>query len=247
MKNTISQYFIICALFTLAAIPGQAHQIAIDLTTDLFQDTSSTNESVADSVQLKDPFESGGFEEAPKPLLLPQNISFSEKFLWGENGFVRKIGLTDPLTTDVRKKELELRRTMLSTHQITGFTTVALMLTACYYGQRTIDANGKGNSGEIHSAVIGGTILMYSITAALSLLSPPPLVRRDEGSTTTWHKVLAWGHVLGMIVTPFLADKIQERESPRNQKFDAKNAHIHQVSGYITTALFTSAMLVITL
>ena len=76
------------------------------------------------------------------------------------------------------------------------------MLTADYFGQRRID--GHRNAGDIHQGLITATIISYSATALLAILSPPPLIRRDEESTTTLHKTLAWFHVAGMIFTPIL-------------------------------------------
>lgn len=177
----------------------------------------------------------------PKQQLLPDKISFMEKFLWGENGLVRKIGVEPPLTVPVREREIKIRRSMLIAHQIGGFTTLALMLAAAYYGQRTIDANGNRSLGRIHSSLIGATIASYTATGLLAVLSPPPLIRGHEGGTTGIHKTLAWIHLIGMIVTPILANNIAGRKF-----FNMDKAHIHQISGYITTAVFATSMLVIT-
>ncbi len=242
MRKNIFWFLSILLLLALS-VPTIAQEIAAVSNHLIVQDTIVSK----DTTKPTDSFESGGFEDAPKPVLLPANISFGEKFFWGEKGLMRKIGLADDISPESRKYELKVRRTMLSTHQVSGFATVALMLAACYYGQKTIDAGGEKNYGDIHSGLIGATILTYSFTAALSILSPPPLVRRDDGSTTTWHKALAWGHVLGMIITPILASNIKERGPNRTQGFDAKNAHVHQLGGYITTAIFTTAMIVISL
>lgn len=177
----------------------------------------------------------------PKQQLLPDKISFMENFLWGENGLVRTIGIEPPLSAPVRENEIKIRRTMLIAHQIGGFTTLALMLAAAYYGQRTIDANGNRSLGRTHSSLIGLTIASYTATGLLAVLSPPPLIRGHEGGTTGIHKTLAWIHLIGMIVTPILANNIAERKF-----FNMDKAHIHQIAGYITTAVFTASMLVIT-
>ncbi|TSA26550.1 MAG: hypothetical protein D4R68_07115 [Ignavibacteriales bacterium] len=174
-----------------------------------------------------------------KPKLLPDKMSFFERGLWGENGLMRGIGLASPLTPEVRKYELEVRRTMLTAHQIGGFATLGLMLATCYYGQKIID--GDFNYESTKKKLVFATITSYSITALLSILSPPPLIRRDETSTTTIHKFLAWFHVAGMIVTPILGSLINT-----NRVFNIDKAHFHQVAGYITTAIFATAMIVIT-
>lgn len=178
-----------------------------------------------------------------KPKLLPDKMSFFERGMWGEDGFMRGIGIASPLTPEVRKHELEVRRFMLTAHQIGGFTTLGLMLATCYYGQRIIDdgVDGRRNFQSTKNSLVAATITSYSLTALLSILSPPPLIRRDETSTTSIHKFLAWFHVAGMIVTPILGSLINT-----NRTFNMDKAHFHQVAGYITTAIFATAMIVIT-
>jgi hypothetical protein len=176
-----------------------------------------------------------------KPKLLPDNLSLMERILWGENSMLRKIGVAPELTPEVRKSELGLRRTMLSAHQIGGFVTLGLMLATCYYGQKVIDNNGFDiKLDNTKKSLASLTIASYSLTALLSILSPPPLIRRDdENSTTTLHKTLAWIHVAGMIATPILASYI-------GRQFNTDAAHVHQIAGYLTTAVFAFSMIVVT-
>jgi hypothetical protein len=170
--------------------------------------------------------------------LLPANMSFMERGLWGEHGLFRSIGLASSLTPEVRKSELGLRRTMLTMHQVGGFVTLGVMLGACYYGQRVIDGNSEYR--QTHQSFVAATIVSYSLTGLLSVLSPPPLIRRDEISTTTIHKTLAWVHFAGMILTPILAGMID-----RHADYDQR-AHVHQVAAYITTIALTASMIIIT-
>jgi hypothetical protein len=174
-----------------------------------------------------------------EPNLLPENISFMENLLWGKNGVTRKIGLAGTLSPEERESELSVRRTMLTAHQFGGFATLALMLTADYFGQKVIDGNRR--AGDTHKTIVAATIVSYSLTGLLAILSPPPLIRRDESSTTTIHKTLAWIHAAGMILTPILGSMIGGR-----RHFNIDKAHYHQISGYITTAIFASAMIVVT-
>ncbi|MBW8886580.1 MAG: hypothetical protein JF616_02380 [Fibrobacteres bacterium] len=177
--------------------------------------------------------------------LLPAIMSPGEKLMWGKNGLMRKIGAF-PLTEESREKEMSLRRTMLTVHEIGGFITLASMLTTVVYGQLTL--NGNLSLGETHQAWATATIISYFTTASLSLLSPPPMVRRNEWNTVSIHKGLAIIHFTGMILTPLLADGIaqEERGSSSPAKINRDKAHIHQISGYITTATFAAAMMVIT-
>ena len=173
-----------------------------------------------------------------EPKLLPDNMSFGEKFFWGKNGLFRELGIVGPLSLSERKNELKIRRTMLTAHQIAGFTTLALMWTTAYFGQRVIDGNRR--LGDTHQAFVTATILSYALTGLLAVLSPPPLIRRDEVGTVTIHKTLAWIHLTGMILTPIIGGMIRHRHS-----FNMKAARFHQVAGYLTTATFTAAVLVI--
>ncbi|MDR3625944.1 MAG: hypothetical protein P4L45_03890 [Ignavibacteriaceae bacterium] len=197
---------------------------------------------VMDTTEAENSFAADSMPPPPKPRLLPENISFGEKLFWGENGVFRKVGIVPELSSDERRKELDIRRFMLTTHQISGFTTVALMITAAYFGQRTIDNHMNRSLGDTHQQLVGATIATYSLTALLAVLSPPPMIRRDdEESTTTLHKTLAWIHAAGMIITPILGSMIGGRRS-----FNTDKAHFHQVAGYITTAVFTTSLIVVT-
>jgi hypothetical protein len=199
-----------------------------------------------------DPLDDNGFPDAieaeiqdtivqAKPRLLPENMSFMERGLWGEDGLMRSIGLASPLTPEARKHELAIRRTMLGMHQIGGFATLASMIATVYFGQKYLDT-GERSARNMHGTLIPITIGLYSATALLSVLSPPPMIRRDEMSTTWIHKTLAWVHVAGMILTPILGAMINRRGASYYEQ-----ARVHQVSAYVTTAVFTASMVVITL
>jgi len=207
------------------------HEQSLAFRTDPGTDTSSTFET-ADVDSLPPPV---------KPRLLPENISFMERGLWGESGILRDLGIASPLTLEVRKRELDVRRTMLTMHQIGGFVTLASMLATVYYGQKYLD-NGQRNDRNMHQTFVATTIASYSATALLAVLSPPPLIRREgETSTTTIHKTLAWIHAAGMIVTPLLGAAIHRRGASYYDQ-----ARYHQIAAYITTAVFAASMIIIT-
>jgi len=186
-----------------------------------------------------------GADSAPRPVqrkLLPDNLSIVERGLWGENGFLRTIGIASPLTPESRKSELKLRRTMLTLHQIGGFVTLGLMLGAVYYGQQIL--NGQNGYRRAHQGFVEATIISYSTTGLLAILSPPPLIRRNDWGTTTIHKTLAWIHVAGMIITPILGGMINRRGTPEAY---LRSEHFHQISAYITTGVFAASLIVITI
>ncbi|MFN3134831.1 MAG: hypothetical protein ACK44H_04590 [Candidatus Kryptonium sp.] len=174
--------------------------------------------------------------------LLPKKLSLVEKTLWGKQGLFRLVGVA-PLTFESREKELRLRRTMLSLHQLGGFITVGLMTGTVYYGQQVF--NGKYELINKHRNFVKATVVSYYLTASLALFSPPPLIRHEkETSSISIHKALAWVHFTGMISTPILGLSIKKTSDPDKAH---RLRQIHQISGYITLASLTGAMIVVAL
>ena len=175
---------------------------------------------------------------AGKSRLLPDRMSFVERGLWGEDGFVRSAGLFPPLTAAERRDELKIRREMLTAHLVGGIVTFGLMATAVYFGQRSIDHRQSGALFNDHQTFVTCTIISYSATGLLAILAPPPFLRRDETSSITIHKTLAWIHAAGMILTPLLA---------KGKHFTGVDTQlrIHQISAYATTATFGASMAVL--
>ena len=177
--------------------------------------------------------------QPPKRKLIPTNASFMEKYLWDEDGLFRNMGLASPLTPEVRKSELSLRRGMLTAHLIGGIVTLGSMYAAIYYGQQMLNGHTERSYRSNHQLFVTTTIVSYSATGLLSVLSPPPMIRRDEFSTITLHKTLAWVHFTGMVITPILGAMIKRRATT------SQLAHFHQASAYITASALTASMIVI--
>jgi hypothetical protein len=223
------KFYLLCAIVIICMQNLQAQELA-------FQP------SVKDQLLFGPPdMPSDSLSRPIKRKLIPTNASFMEKYLWDEDGLFRNMGLASPLTPEVRKSELSLRRNMLTAHLIGGFVTLGSMITACYYGQKMIDDGGRLKSYRSnHQLFVTVTIVSYSATGLLSVLSPPPMIRRDEVSTITIHKALAWVHFTGMIITPILGTLISRRAT------SSQTAHFHQASAYITAAALTASFIVIT-
>jgi hypothetical protein len=185
------------------------------------------------------PLPADSISQAPKRSLLPSSMSFVERGLWGEDGLMRSIGIASPLTPEVRKHELDVRRTMLTAHQIGGFVTLGLMISAVYTGQRYLNSGARSDR-RVHDNLVGFTVGAYGLTAALSVLSPPPLIRRGEMSTTSIHKTLAWVHFLGMVVTPIIGSTLRH-----SMNYD-QMARFHQIAAYVSTAAMAASMVIIT-
>jgi hypothetical protein len=167
--------------------------------------------------------------------LLPENLSPLKRVLWGERGLMRITGIV-PLNSENREKELKLRRKMLNAHQILGLTTLGAMVLADYSGQKAL--NGSHHFVGIHKKVVGVTIGTYFLTAAAALLAPPPLIVRKNWNNIKTHKLLAYLHFTGMILTPILAPHLAGHSYGQQGEF-------HQISAYITTAIYASAIIVL--
>ena len=209
----------------------------------VFMDSPSldgSNTGTQDMAVRADTVQADSLRRAMVRRLLPDHLSLVERGLWGESGLLRTTGIAGPLTPESRKNELSVRRGMLTVHQLGGLVTLGLMGTTVYFGQMTLDHPQTRSYRNTHGNFVSATIIAYSLTGALAILSPPPLIRRDEVSTTSIHKTLAWVHVAGMILTPILGASLRHSMS-----YD-QLARFHQISGYITTATFAAAMIVVT-
>jgi hypothetical protein len=222
------KFYLLCAIVITCMQNLQAQELA-------------SQPSVRDQLLFGPPdTQSDSLSQPPKRKLIPTNASFMEKYLWDEDGLFRNMGLASPLTPEVRKSELSLRRGMLTAHLIGGIVTLANMYTAIYYGQQMLNGHTDKSYRNNHQLFVTTTIISYSITGLLSVLSPPPMIRRNEVSTITIHKALAWVHFTGMILTPILGEMIKRRATT------SQLAHFHQASAYITASALTASMIVIT-
>ena len=169
-------------------------------------------------------------KEAPREeLLLPPRMVFTQKFLWGDNGLFRKIGLS-PLNIEQREKELKLRRSMLKLHQIIGYLTLAGMVTQGFLGGKLYNDWERGLY-RTHKTVGNLTTLSYFTGAGLSLFSPPPLTNKKHKGLNSIkaHKYLASIHFSAMVATGI---------------YKNRNKKIHKYSAYTAVGSFAAAMLV---
>jgi hypothetical protein len=203
----------------------------------LGQAADSTSTQLPDSSQVQ--AKAGASDSSVA--LLPDRMGPMENLLWGRDGLIRSAASL-PLTEENREKEMKWRRTLLTTHQIMGLATLGAMVTTVVYGQRILNENNFNLRGA-HSTWAGITIGAYTATALLAFSTPPPMVRRGEWSTVSWHKALAWVHLTGMVLTPIVGSMIQHTGT-------LQSVHqvelFHQVSGYVTTAAFAGAIMVVT-
>ena len=153
---------------------------------------------------------------------------FTQRLLWGEKGFMRKIQWS-PLGLEQREKELRIRRKMLKTHQIIGFVTLAGFLAQGIIGVQLY--NGNYSNYKFHKTVGNLTSISYFTGAGLSLFSPPPLVnKKTKGfSSAKAHRFLATIHFSSMVATNL---------------FSNRNRKLHKLSAYTAFGSYAAAILV---
>lgn len=164
-------------------------------------------------------------EETP---LLPERMVFTQKLLWGEKGLLRTTGIA-PLTMEQRQKELKLRRTMLTTHQVLGYATLAAMVAQGIIGGKLY--NGDYELYQLHKDMATVVNIGYFTTAGLSLFTPPPLINKKiKGfSSIKAHKTLATIHFSAMVATNIYKDK---------------NTEVHKAAAYTAFGSYAMAVLV---
>jgi hypothetical protein len=135
--------------------------------------------------------------------LLPDHYLFTQRWLWGENGLMRRNG-KNPLTPEGREHEMDIRATMNKWHRIAGYTALAGMIGAGVSGQML--SNGNEGARTYHEVFTGLTNLTYFSSLTLSIFSPPPMKNREAGFTAfNVHRSLAVLHIASMLTTNILS------------------------------------------
>ena len=188
--------------------------------------------SLKPTAQEKELFDLIITDENATPKLLPERIIFTQKIFWGENGILRKTGIA-PLNLENREKELRLRRSMLKTHQIIGYTTLAAMIAQGFIGGKLYNASGENYSSlyKTHKNMSKVVNVGYFTGAALALFSPPPLVnKKTKGfSSIKVHRFLSNIHFSAMVITNIVADS---------------NKKAHKAAAYTAFASYATAVIV---
>jgi len=176
-------------------------------------------------------------EDNDQQKLLPEKMILTQSLLWGEKGFFRKTGISK-LSIQQREKELKVRNTMLLSHQIIGYLTLAGMVAQGIMGGRLY--NGEYNLYESHKKLGEIVTLSYFTGAAMSLFAPPPLIRKKVKGLNSIkaHKLLAYIHFSGMIATNAWSKNDSEL-FPNVKKKD-----LHKYAAYATFASYATAILV---
>lgn len=220
-------------LFTLLIGLGTGSLRAQD-TTAVRRDTTGTPATSADDLLtgLTDS------TEIAQPLL-PRKMLFTQRAFWGPKGLLRVMNVA-PLTPEGRTKELNIRRTMLITHQIGGFVTLAGFVAQGLLGAKLYNAKGQeyADTKKWHERSATFINIAYGTTLALSLTTPPPLIGARKGFTSIkLHKYLAVVHLTGMIATNVLAQMISG--NPELKPY-------HRAAAYTTFGAYAASVVALT-
>lgn len=197
MKNTF-----VCLFLLLASVTAHC------------QDTTGTAVPAQPSLSAADSLLADLTSDATGPTdLLPKKMTLGQRVLWSRKGLMRQVGIS-PLTPESREKELKVRRTMLVTHQVLGFVTLAGMIAQGIVGSQLYKAQGADyvRLHDAHTRLATGINIAYGTTALLAFTSPPRLPtssHRRGFSSIRLHKALAFVHLTGMVATNILARQIE--------------------------------------
>lgn len=160
--------------------------------------------------------------------LLPERMVFTQRFLWGNKGLLRQSKIV-PLSRQMREQELKVRRIMLKTHQVIGYTTLLAMIAQGFIGGKLY--NGDNSLYDTHKTMGKIVNIGYFSGAGLSLFAPPPLINKKVRGLNSIkaHKILATIHFSAMLSTNYFSDR---------------DRGAHKASAYTLFGSYTAAVLV---
>lgn len=166
--------------------------------------------------------------------LLPDHFLFTQRLLWGQKGLMRNFDYFK-LSPEERERELRIRRTMLTTHQILGFATMGAMVAQGIVGSKLY--NGDIGLKGTHETLAGVVNFGYFTTASLALFAPPKMLDERKGySSIKVHKILAIVHLSGMIATNILAGQLESHPNLRPY---------HRAAAFTAFGAFAASMIII--
>jgi hypothetical protein len=135
---------------------------------------------------------------------------------------------------------LDRRSHMLKIHQRLGlFTTVPLAATVVaglFAGGRQVSRPGR----TVHAALGTVTAGMYWTSASFAIFAPKVKGTKSSGPTRV-HKMLAWVHGTGMVLTPLLGAIAYHQRSQGQRVHGIANDH--GAVGIVTLGAYVAAML----
>ncbi len=165
---------------------------------------------------------------------------------------LRDLGFTPEQTkgSAAEQARLDRRTHMLKTHQRLGLITTApliatLLLANGAKGEKNGDASSSSSGRQLHAAMGGVTAGLYITTASFALFAPKAPPGTKVRGPIKLHRMLAFVHGPGMILTPILgAIAYQQRE--RGEKVHGI-AQAHAPAALITSIAYGLAIASVTI
>lgn len=183
--------------------------------------------------------------------LLPEHMVFTQRMLWGNKGLMRNFDYFK-LTPEKRARELNVRRVMLTTHQIIGYATLAGMIAQGIVGSNLFDYSVNEKEGDsqktkdLHEGLATAINIGYFTGAGLALFTPPKMLDDKKGySSIKVHMGLAIVHLTGMVATNILADQIETAKENGNYALSKDLKIYHRAAAFTAFGSFAAAMIII--
>jgi len=135
---------------------------------------------------------------------------------------------------------LDRRSHMLKVHQRLGLITTAPLVATVVLGARAGGRQESSTTRDVHAALGSATVGLYVATAYYSIFAPKIPGTQTRGPIRA-HKILAWIHGPGMVLTPILGEMAFSQKS-KGEKVHGI-ASLHGPVGVITAGAYGAAIL----
>jgi hypothetical protein len=139
---------------------------------------------------------------------------------------------------------LDRRSHMLKVHQTLGLITTAPLVATVILGARAGGRQESSTTRDVHAAVGSATVGLYVATAYYAIFAPKIPGTETRGPIRA-HKILAWIHGPGLVLTPILGGMAFSEKS-KGEKVHGI-ASLHGPVGIITAGAYGAAILSVSL
>lgn len=213
-------------LYAVAVAVGALLAVARPLAAQLTEDEASTRFLDDSALEVAEAPQAPREDAAQQPPPAPpsvQDLGFSESEIRGS--------LED-------QRRLDKRSRMLKIHQRLGLLTLAPMI-ATIATAGNANARGSSSGRDLHGALGLVTAGMYVATATFAIRAPSEPGTKTKGPIKV-HKLLAWVHGTGMILTPILG-ALARSQLDKGEKVHGV-ASAHSTVATVTYAAYGAAI-----
>lgn len=171
-------------------------------------------------------------------VLLPNRMLITQRLLWGKSGLMRNLSAFE-LNRPNRIKEMKIRRTMIVSHEVIGYATIAGMIANGYVGARLYSDRNNENLHDAHEVLSAAVNIGYFASASLAVFAPPKFRDAKKGySKLKLHKALTILHLSTMIATNILSGMLEDNPGLRPY---------HRATAFVALGSFAVSIVVIEL